>query len=85
MTLALGVVLATVFAALLMVALLLLGVLHGGDRSRSLISQLERYGPRHAPVASLPDTTEDGEGESAMARTAVSLAEQVLRLSLIHI
>ncbi len=81
MTLPLGVVLAIVFATLLMVSLLLLGVLRGGDRSRNLITQLERYGPRHAPVASLPDTTEDSEGESAMARTAVSLAEQVLRTS----
>jgi Flp pilus assembly protein TadB len=77
----LAAVLATVFAALLIVSLLLLGVLRGGDRSRSLISQLERYGPRHAPAAAPPDSTQDGEGESAVTRTAVSLAEQVLRTS----
>ncbi len=74
-------VLATVFAALLVLSLLLLGMLRGGDRNRSLASQLERYGPQHAPAAALPDSTDDGEGESAVARTAVSLAEQVLRTS----
>jgi Flp pilus assembly protein TadB len=81
LTLPLTVVLAAVFAALLMVSLLLLGLLHRGDRSRTLISQFERYGPRHAPAAAIPESTQDDEDEHAVTRTAVSLAEQVLRTS----
>jgi Flp pilus assembly protein TadB len=74
-------VLATVFAALLLICLLLMGVLRGGERSRNLISQFDRYGPRHAPVPAPDDSEPEPEGESAVARTAVGLAEQVLRTS----
>ncbi|HEY6276049.1 MAG TPA: type II secretion system F family protein [Streptosporangiaceae bacterium] len=81
MTLPLAAVLATVFAALLLVSLLLIGVLRGGERSRNLMSQFERYGPRHAPVPAPTDIEDDGEGEGAVARTAVGLASQVLRTS----
>ncbi len=81
MTPPLAAVMATVFAALLMICLLLFGVLRGGERSRNLISQFERYGPRHAPVAAPSDDEQDAEGEGAVARTAVGLAEQVLRTS----
>jgi Flp pilus assembly protein TadB len=81
MTLTLTALLAVVFAALLVVSLLLIGMLRGGERSRNLMSQFERYGPRHAPAAAPDEPGPDADSEGAVARTAVGLAEQVLRTS----
>jgi Flp pilus assembly protein TadB len=66
-------VLAAVFVALLVAALLVIGWLRRGDRSRHLVGQLERYGPRHVPAPA------DAEGR--VARTAVGWAAQLLRSS----
>ncbi len=43
-------VLALVFVALFMVALLAIGSMGRRDRSRDLADRIERYGPRHAPA-----------------------------------
>ncbi|HEY7323670.1 MAG TPA: type II secretion system F family protein [Streptosporangiaceae bacterium] len=43
-------VLALVFAALFVLALLVVGSMGGGDRSRDVADRIERYGPRHAPA-----------------------------------
>jgi hypothetical protein len=50
MTGSLIVVLALVFAALFMLALLMTGSTSGGDRGRDVADRIERYGPRHAPT-----------------------------------
>ncbi|HEV3293393.1 MAG TPA: type II secretion system F family protein [Streptosporangiaceae bacterium] len=81
MTLPLTAVLATVFAALLMVSLLLIGMLRGGERSRNLMNQFDQYGPRHAPAPAADLSEDGGEGEGGVARAAVGLASQVLRTS----
>jgi Flp pilus assembly protein TadB len=66
-------VLGTVFVALFLVAVLIVGSLGRGDQRRQLIQQIERYGPRHVSAPA------DGEGK--VGRTAVGLATQVLRSS----
>jgi tight adherence protein B len=50
MTGSLIVVLALVFAALFMLALLMTGSMSGGHRGRDVADRIERYGPRHAPA-----------------------------------
>jgi len=44
------VLLALVFAALFVLALLLVGSMGSSDRGRDLTDRIERYGPRHAPA-----------------------------------
>ncbi|MGO9079963.1 MAG: type II secretion system F family protein [Streptosporangiaceae bacterium] len=66
-------VLAAVFAALLVLALLLIGSLGRGHRKIDLLGQIERYGPRHVAAAA------DAEGK--VARTAVAWVARLLRSS----
>ena len=42
--------LAGVFAALLIGALLVIGSLRRGEKDRDLVGRIERYGPRHVPA-----------------------------------
>ena len=65
--------LAGVFAAVLVVALLVISPRGGDDRNRELVGRIERYGPRHVPAPA------DAQGKAA--RTAVRLASQLLRSS----
>ena len=44
------VVLALAFAALFVLALLVIGSMGSSDRGRDLTDRIERYGPRHAPA-----------------------------------
>lgn len=62
MTGSLILILALVFAALFMVALLVVGSMGGGDRGQNVADRIERYGPRHAPAPA-----DDGGG---VGRTA---------------
>jgi Flp pilus assembly protein TadB len=57
MTGSLIVVLALVFAALFMLALLMTGSTSGGDRGRDVADRIERYGPRHAPTPAGRDSS----------------------------
>jgi tight adherence protein B len=50
MTGSLILIMALVFAALFMLALLVVGSTGGGDRGRDVADRIERYGPRHAPA-----------------------------------
>jgi Flp pilus assembly protein TadB len=61
---------ALVFAALLVLALLLLGALRDGDRGKGLVTRIERYGPRHAPAPPA--------GDGKVASTAVSWTARLL-------
>jgi tight adherence protein B len=70
MTGSLIVMLALVFAALFMLALLLIGSMGGGDRGRDVTDRIERYGPRHAPAPA------DGDGGGA--RGAVGWVTRLL-------
>ena len=62
MTGSLILILALVFAALFMVALLVVGSTGGGDRGQNVADRIERYDPRHAPAPA-----DDGGG---VGRTA---------------
>lgn len=66
-------ILACVFAALLLLALLITGSLGDGDRGPGLVSRIERYGPRSAPAPA--------EAEGRMASTALGWAARLLRSS----
>jgi len=55
------VILALVFVALFMLALLVIGSMGSSDRARDLTDRIERYGPRHAPAPA--------SGGGGMART----------------
>jgi len=71
-------VLAAVFIALLFIALLLAGALRGGNRSRRLAVQLDRYyAPRHTSAAAEGENNEV-DGESKIATAAVSSVARVL-------
>jgi Flp pilus assembly protein TadB len=50
MTGSLILIMALVFAALFMLALLVVGSMGGGDRGVDVADRIERYGPRHAPA-----------------------------------
>ena len=63
--------LAGVFAALLIGALLVIGSLRRGEKDRDLVGRIERYGPRHVPAP-------PGAGEKA-ASNAVGWAARLLR------
>jgi tight adherence protein B len=65
-------ILACVFVALLLLALLIAGPLSRGDRGPGLVSRIERYGPRRAPAA---------EAEGGLASTALGWAARLLRSS----
>jgi Flp pilus assembly protein TadB len=65
-------VLACVFAALLVLALMAIGSLRPGNRRPHLAGQIERYGPLSTPAV-VP------EGDGKVARTAVGLMTRVLR------
>jgi Flp pilus assembly protein TadB len=54
------VLLALVFAALFMLALLLVGSMGGGDRGRDVADRIERYGPRHGPAPARGDASGGG-------------------------
>ena len=56
------VILALVFVALFMLALLVIGSMGSSDRARDLTDRIERYGPRHAPAPA--------SGGGGMARAA---------------
>ncbi len=56
------VILALVFVALFMLALLVIGSMGRSDRARDLTDRIERYGPRHAPAPA--------SGGGGTARTA---------------
>ena len=66
-------VLAAVFVALLVLALLAVGSLTRGDRNRDLVGQIEPYGARHGPAPAAAD--------GMVARTAVGWAARLLRSS----
>lgn len=66
-------VLALVFVALLVLALLVVTAVRPANQRPQVVAQIERYGPRHGPSAAL---AEQGDGEKAGA--AVSLAERLL-------
>ena len=65
--------LACVFAVLLIAVLLLIGQRGRDDRTRELVSRIERYGPRHVPVPASAD--------GKTARTAAGWAARLLRSS----
>jgi Flp pilus assembly protein TadB len=66
-------ILACVFTALLVLVLLIGGALGGGGRGPSLVSRIERYGPRraHAPAAA----------EGGLATAALGWADRLLQSS----
>jgi len=64
---------ACVFAALLVVALLVITSVSRSSRNPDLVDRIERYGPRHVPAAA--------EAEGRAARTAARWAAQLLRSS----
>jgi Flp pilus assembly protein TadB len=64
-------VLAVVFAALLMLALLVVGSMGGDNRGRDVADRIERYGPRHASAPA------GGEGDPA--RSTVGWVTRLLR------
>jgi Flp pilus assembly protein TadB len=64
-------ILALVFAALLIVALLVMTSLQRDTRSRLVAAQIDRYGPRHATAPEAED--------AAVARTATGLVSRVLQ------
>jgi tight adherence protein B len=67
------VVLAIVFAALLVLALLLIRAVSPANQRRQVVAQIERYGPRQVPSAALAEP-----GDATKAVTAVSLTERLL-------
>ncbi len=67
-------VLGVVFAAVFVVALLVIGSLSKDDRSRELDRQIGRYGPRHAPAQA-------GASDGKVAGAAIGLATQFLQSS----
>src|SRR5215470_1694845 len=71
MTGSLIVVLALVFAALFMLALLMTGSVSGTNRGRDVADRIERYGPRHAPAPA--------SGDSSPARGAVGWVTSLLQ------
>ena len=60
MTGSLIVLVALVFAAVFMLALLVVGSMSGGDRRRDVADRIERYGPRHAPAPADADASGAG-------------------------
>ncbi len=74
---ALFAVLAGVFAALLVVALLVVGSPARDDRTRRLADQIDRYGPRRVPTRDKAKANVPGTA----ARTAVALASRLLKSS----
>lgn len=69
-------VLALVFIAGFVLSLLVIRAVSPGTQRRRLVAEIERYGPRHAPAPASDDA-----GDGAVARTAVSLAAQLLASS----
>jgi tight adherence protein B len=66
-------ILACVFTALLLLALLFTGSMGRGDRGARLVSRIERYGARREPAAA--------EAEGGLASTALGWATRLLRSS----
>jgi tight adherence protein B len=71
MTGSLIVLLALVFAAVFLLALLATGSMGGSDRSRDVADRIERYGPRHAPAPA--------GGETTVTRSAVGWITRLLQ------
>ncbi len=68
MTGSLIVVLALIFVALFLLALLVTGSMGAGDRRRDVADRIERYGPRHAPAPDSGDASGAGGAVGWMTR-----------------